>query len=194
MCFPKTLMGPKGPCLLGRMNLKTGTNRPVQSQAVNWATAGLLVGPLACWWTWRMCVSLDTVESSNPNLKAAHAVHDDAGPGASTRRTQGNPASAAEDLKFDKLDIADAESPELFCPGFPGSLPSLTFEYPPSRGESPLCSQKRSARAFTLSGLYSVDSPTPPGPSESRSNPGSEALSWNLPLPVNTIIMKLRET
>jgi hypothetical protein len=67
-----------------------------------------------------MCVSLDTVESSNPNLnlvlKAAHAVHDDAGPGASTRRTQGNPASAAEDLKFDKLDIADAESPELFCP------------------------------------------------------------------------------
>jgi hypothetical protein len=63
-------------------------------------------------------VSLDTVESSNPNLKAAHAAHDDAGPGASTRRTQGNPASAAEDLtgKFDKLDIADAESPELFCP------------------------------------------------------------------------------
>jgi hypothetical protein len=61
-------------------------------------------------------VSLDTVESSNPNLKAAHAVHDDAGPGASTRRTQGNAASAAEDLKFDKLDIADAESPELFSP------------------------------------------------------------------------------
>jgi hypothetical protein len=58
ICFPKTLMGPKGPCLLGRMNLKTGTHWPVQSQAVNWATAGLLVGPLACWWTWRMCVSL----------------------------------------------------------------------------------------------------------------------------------------
>jgi hypothetical protein len=29
------------------MNLKTGTNRPVQSQAVYWASAGLVVGPLA---------------------------------------------------------------------------------------------------------------------------------------------------
>ena len=34
--------GSKGPYLLGRTNLKTGINRPVQSQAVNWATAGLL--------------------------------------------------------------------------------------------------------------------------------------------------------
>ncbi len=45
----RALAGSKGPYLLGRMNLKTGTNRPVKSQAVNWATAGLLAGPLACW-------------------------------------------------------------------------------------------------------------------------------------------------
>jgi hypothetical protein len=48
----RALTGSKGPSLMGRMNLKTtslsGTNRPVQleSQAVNWATAGLLAGPL----------------------------------------------------------------------------------------------------------------------------------------------------
>jgi hypothetical protein len=38
------LAGPKGPYLLGRMNLRSVTNRPVQSQAVNWATAGLRTG------------------------------------------------------------------------------------------------------------------------------------------------------
>ena len=48
----RALTGSKGPYLLGRMNLKAGLNRPVQSQAVNlnWATVGLLAGPLACWW------------------------------------------------------------------------------------------------------------------------------------------------
>ena len=45
----RALTVPKGPYLLGRMNLKAGLNRLVQSQAVNWATVGLLVGPLACW-------------------------------------------------------------------------------------------------------------------------------------------------
>ena len=45
----RALTGSKGPYLLGRMNLKAGLNRPVQSQAVNWATAGLLVDPRRCW-------------------------------------------------------------------------------------------------------------------------------------------------
>ncbi len=45
----RALTGSRGPYLLGRMNLKSGTNRPVQSQAVNWATAGLLVDPRRCW-------------------------------------------------------------------------------------------------------------------------------------------------
>jgi hypothetical protein len=40
-------MGPKGPYLLPGEILIPGFNRPVQSQAVNWATAGLLAGPLA---------------------------------------------------------------------------------------------------------------------------------------------------
>ncbi len=45
-CDAPSMVGSKGPYLLGRMNLKTGTNRPVKSQAVNWATAGLLApGP-----------------------------------------------------------------------------------------------------------------------------------------------------
>ncbi len=44
-----SMVGSKGPYLLGSMNLKTGTNRPVKSQAANWATAGLLAVPLACW-------------------------------------------------------------------------------------------------------------------------------------------------
>ena len=45
----RALTGSKGPYLLGRMNLKAGLNRPVQSQAVNWATAGLLEDPRRCW-------------------------------------------------------------------------------------------------------------------------------------------------
>ena len=45
----RTLMGPKGPYLLPGEILIPGLNRPLQSQAVNWATAGLLAGPLACW-------------------------------------------------------------------------------------------------------------------------------------------------
>ena len=44
-------MVPKGPYLLSGKILIPGLNRPVQSQAVNsvlnWATAGLLAGPLA---------------------------------------------------------------------------------------------------------------------------------------------------
>jgi len=43
----RALMGPKGPYLLPGEILIPGFNRPVQSQAVNWATAGLLAGPLA---------------------------------------------------------------------------------------------------------------------------------------------------
>jgi hypothetical protein len=38
----RTLIGPKGPYLLSGGKLIPGFNRPVQSQAVNWATAGLL--------------------------------------------------------------------------------------------------------------------------------------------------------
>jgi len=45
----RALMGPKGPYLLSGEILIPGLNRPVQSRAVNWATAGLLAGPLACW-------------------------------------------------------------------------------------------------------------------------------------------------
>jgi hypothetical protein len=46
----RALVGPKGPYLMpvGRTNLKARLNRPVQSQAANWATVGLLAGPLAC--------------------------------------------------------------------------------------------------------------------------------------------------
>ena len=40
--------GSKGPYLMGRMNLKAGLNRPVQSQAVTWATAGLLADLRRC--------------------------------------------------------------------------------------------------------------------------------------------------
>jgi hypothetical protein len=42
-------MGPNGPYLLSGEILIPGLNRPVQSQAVNWATAGLLAGPRRCW-------------------------------------------------------------------------------------------------------------------------------------------------
>ena len=45
----RALMGPKGPYLLSGEILIPGLNRPVQSQAVNWATAGLLAGPRRCW-------------------------------------------------------------------------------------------------------------------------------------------------
>ncbi len=38
-------MGSKGPYLLPGEILIPGCNRPLQSQAVNWATAGLLAGP-----------------------------------------------------------------------------------------------------------------------------------------------------
>jgi hypothetical protein len=41
----RALTGPKGPYLLPGEILISGFNRPVQSPAVNWATAGLLVGP-----------------------------------------------------------------------------------------------------------------------------------------------------
>ncbi len=103
-------------------------------------------------------MSLDTVESSNPNLKAAHAAHDDAGPGASTRRIQGNPASAAKDLKFDKLDIADAESPELFCPFQARFSHSSTLQV---GGKAHFARKSDQPSLQRLSGLYSVDSPTP---------------------------------
>ena len=45
----RPLMGTKGPYLLSGEILIPGLNRPLQSRAVNWATAGLLAGPLACW-------------------------------------------------------------------------------------------------------------------------------------------------
>ena len=45
----RALTGPKGPYLLPGKMLIPGFNRPVQSQAVNWATAGLLAGPRRCW-------------------------------------------------------------------------------------------------------------------------------------------------
>ena len=45
----RTLMGTKGPYLLPGEILIPGFNRPLQSQAVNWATAGLLADLLACW-------------------------------------------------------------------------------------------------------------------------------------------------
>jgi hypothetical protein len=44
-CNGRALMGRKGPYLLLGEMLIPGFNRPVQSQAVNWATAGLLADP-----------------------------------------------------------------------------------------------------------------------------------------------------
>ena len=63
-------------------------------------------------------MSLDKVESSNPNLTAAHA-------GASTRKTG--------HLQPNASNAADAEEG---CFAFSRLLP--TFEYSPSRGKSPL--------------------------------------------------------
>ncbi len=45
----RALMGSKGPYLLPGEILIPGFNRPVQSQAVNWATAGLLADPPRFW-------------------------------------------------------------------------------------------------------------------------------------------------
>jgi hypothetical protein len=77
-------------------------------------------------------VSLDKAESSSPILKAAHA-------GASTRKSQ--------HLQQTAPNVADADSDSeggtsgLFCFKIPDSLP--TFEYSPSRRESPLCFAKQ---------------------------------------------------
>jgi hypothetical protein len=67
----RALTSPKGPYLLGRMKLKAGLNRPVQSQAVNWATAGLLAGPTPLG-------SVQAGPRSQPPKAAAAASHTEA--------------------------------------------------------------------------------------------------------------------